>query len=97
MATVILTVTPASPARGDTVTAEYIVTGNDGVPAGPPQATELAGDVTIGDETLHVSTVLTLPGTPSVPPLPETFGIPTGGGLTFTATDDPRKFTALVP
>ena len=96
MATVTLTVTPSAPARGETVTAEYVVTGNDGTPAGAPIATELAGDVTIGTETLHVSTVLTLPGTPAVPPLAETFTVPTATGLTFVATSNPRKFTAQV-
>lgn len=97
MATVTLTVDKSTPARGETVTATYTVSGNDGTPAGQPQAAELTGDVTVGAETVHVSTVLTLPGTPAVPPLAETFSVPTVAGLTFSATSDPRKFTALVP
>ena len=98
MATVTLTVDKPTPNHGDTVTATYAVTGNDGTPAGAPQAAELSGDVTVGEETVHVSTVLTLPGSPSVPPLAETFAVPTVAGLTFKAvTGNPKVFTALVP
>jgi len=98
MATVTLTLDKAAPNHGDTVTATYVVTGNDGTPAGPAQAAELSGDVTVGTETVHVSTVLTIPGTPAVPPLAETFTVPVVAGLTFKAVSgDPRKFTALVP
>lgn len=95
--TVSLTVLPSAPNHGDTVTATYAVVGNDGTPAGPPVQGSLVGDVTVGSDVLHAVTTLTLPGTPAVPPLPETFSVPVFSGLTFAATSAPNVFTALVP
>jgi hypothetical protein len=86
-----LTVAPAAPGHGDTVTATYTVTGNDPV---PPQGGVVSGSVTVGSEEFDVSTTVTLPGTPA---LPESFTVPTMLGLTFAATTDPRVFVALVP
>lgn len=89
--TATLTVTPAAPGHGDTVTATYSVAGND---AGPPQSGMVSGVVTVGGMTLQVSTTVTLPGTPAQP---VTYAIPTCPGLTFTATANPAVFTAVVP
>jgi hypothetical protein len=89
-----LTVTPAAPNHGDTVTAVYSVQGNNAV---PPASDTVSGDVHVGDQDLAVSTSVTLPGEPA---LPETFAVPTCPGLTFAADPaDPTgaTFTALVP
>lgn len=94
---VTLTLDKTSPARGETVTATYAVTGNAGTPAGQPQQTTVHGVAVIGDQHIDVDTTLTLPGTPAVPPLSETFTVPTVTGLTFVATSNPKVFTALVP
>lgn len=88
---VTLTVSPATPNHGDTVTATYAVTGNDVV---PPQSATVNGVATIGGETYNVFTLVTLPGTDA---LPESFDVPTCDGLTFAATSDPAVFTAVVP
>lgn len=86
-----LTVTPAAPAHGDTVTATYTVTGNDPI---PPQVGTVTGKATVGEQDYEVSTTVTLPGTPAAA---ESFTVPVMAGLTFVATADPRTFTALVP
>ena len=91
MATATLTVSPATPAKGATVTATYSVSGNDGTPA---QTATVAGKATIGSQVLDVTTTVTLPATPAQP---ESFAVPTCPGLTFTATANPRVFTAVVP
>lgn len=91
MATAQLTVSPASPKHGQTVTATYTVTGNDGT---PPQTAQVTGKAAIGDQLLDVTVSLTLPGTE---PLPETFEVPIYDGLVFHETANPRVFTALVP
>ena len=88
--TVTLTVAPAEPAKGATVTATYAVSGNDPV---PPQTAVVSGDASVGEEVIHVSTALTLPGTPAKA---EAFDVPTCPGLTFKATADPHVFTAVV-
>src|SRR6476660_6424105 len=95
--TVALAVTPSTPAHGQIVTATYAVSGNTGTPAGPAQAASVDGDVTLGGVVQHVSTSVTLPGTPAVPPLTEAYSVPVCAGLTFTATGDPHVFTAVVP
>jgi len=90
--TATLTVSPAAPAHGGTVTATYAVSGNT---ATPPQDQTVSGDATfIGGPVLHVTTTVTLPGTPN---LPESYSVPTCPGLTFVATANPKVFTALVP
>jgi hypothetical protein len=86
-----LTVAPAAPNHGDTVTATYAVQGND--PA-PPTSATVSGDANVGGEDFEVSTTVSLPGTPA---LPETFAVPTCPGLTFSATGAPEVFTAVVP
>jgi hypothetical protein len=86
-----LSVTPAAPAHGATVTAVYTVHGNDGT---ADQAGTVAGSATVGGILYNVSTTMTLPG---APPLPVTYSAPTCPGLTFTATSDPATFTAVVP
>lgn len=95
--TVSLAVSPTAPTSGQTVTATYTVSGNTGTPAGPAQEAVVSGVARIGDEDINVSTTLTLPGTPEVPPLSESFSVPTVAGLTFVATANPKVFTALVP
>ena len=90
----ILTVTPAAPNHGDTVTAVYTVQGNNPI---PPQAAAVSGVATVGGITYDVTTSLTLPGDPA---LPESFAVPTCPGLTFVVSpSDPTgaTFTALVP
>lgn len=86
-----LTVSPAAPAHGQTVTATYAVSGNNPV---APTVAAVTGDANVGGQDLIVTTTLTLPGTPAAV---ETFAVPTCPGLTFTATADPHVFTALVP
>lgn len=88
---VTLTVTPAAPAHGATVTAVYAVAGNDPT---VPQSVTVSGDAHVGGQDYAVSTTITLPGTSA---LPETFAVPTAPGLTFVATSDPATFTAIVP
>lgn len=89
--TATLTVSPASPAHGDTVTATYAVNGNDPV---PPQSATVSGDANVGGTDYAVTTTITLPGTPA---LPETFAVPACTGLTFAATSQPNVFTAVCP
>lgn len=89
--TVSLAVSPAEPAHGDTVTATYLVSGND--PVDPKSAT-VSGLATIGDQTYNVFTLVTLPGTAA---LPESFEVPVCEGLVFAATEDPKVFAAVVP
>jgi len=86
-----LTVTPAAPNHGDTVSAVYTVTGNTGSPG---QAGTVTGTATVGGVPYGVSTTITLPGTA---PLPVSYALPACAGLTFTATADPATFTAVVP
>jgi hypothetical protein len=97
MATATLSVSPSNPVRGGTVTATYTVSGNNGTPAVPGETVNVTGHAVIGGQSLDVNTSLTLPGTDAVPPLTETFAVPTASGLSFTATSNPRVFTALVP
>ncbi len=89
--TVTLSVAPASPNHGDTVTATYAVSGNDPVPG--PSAT-VSGDVTVGGTPFHVTTTITAPGTAA---LPVSYSVPTCPGLTFSPTANPAVFTAVVP
>lgn len=92
--TATLTVSPAAPAHGTTVTAVYSVQGNDPV---PPQSATVSGVATVGGNPLNVSTTITLPGTPSQP---VSFAVPTCPGLSFTVSpSDPTgaTFTAVVP
>lgn len=92
--TATLTVTPAAPNHGDTVTAVYAVQGNDPIPS---QSATVSGVATVGGTGYDVSTMVTLPGTPA---LPESFAVPTCTGLTFTVSSgDPTgaTFTAVVP
>lgn len=87
-----LTVTPSAPDHGDTITAVYSVTGNDPVP--PSQATVSGRGLVVGSQEFDVNTTITMPGTPAAS---VGYAIPTCPGLTFTATDDPAVFTAVVP
>lgn len=82
---------PNAPASGDTITATYSVTGNDGT---PPQSARLDGSVVVGGTNYDVSTTITLP---AVAPADVTYEVPTCPGLTFVATADPAVFTAVVP
>lgn len=86
-----LTITPASPKSGDTITATYAVAGNDGEPA---VEFPISGQVAVGGQPFDVSGVATKP---AVPPLVEQYGKPTAPGLTFKPTADPHVWTALVP
>ena len=89
-----LTVSPAAPGHGTTVTAVYTVTGND---PGPPQQATVSGVATIGGNALNVTTTLELPG---VKPLTELFAVPVCPGLSFApdpSDSSGATFTALVP
>jgi hypothetical protein len=92
-----LSLSPTAPKHGDTVTATYTVTGNDGTPAGADQTASVVGTVRVGDQDLQVHTDITLPGTAAVDPLPVTYAVPTVAGLTFVGTSKANIFTALVP
>lgn len=83
--------TPQAPDHGDTLTVSYVVTGNDPT---PPSSSVVSGQVVVGGNPLSVNTTVTLPGTPAAP---VTYDVPQCDGLTFTATDDPDTFTAVVP
>lgn len=93
--TATLSVTPAAPAHGATVTAAYAVTGNTGTSA---QQGTVTGTATVGGTAYGVSTTVTLPGTA---PLPQSFAVPSCPGLTFAVNlaADPSgaTFTAVVP
>jgi len=89
--TATLTVIPAAPAHGATVTATYAVQGNS---PGPGSSATISGIATVGGQDIQVSTTVTLPGAPA---LPESYQVPACQGLTFTATADPHVFTAVVP
>lgn len=86
-----LTVVPAAPAHGDTVTATYVVVGNDPIPG---QTLPVHGSVNIGGVDYVADGTLTAPGSPA---LVEQYAIPTCAGLTFVATANPRVFTAVMP
>lgn len=89
--TVQLVVSNPTPAHGETVTASYVVTGNDGT---PPEPGTLVGRAMIGGQEYDVEGTITKP---AIPPLEETFDAPTMDGLTFEATADPAIWVALVP
>jgi hypothetical protein len=86
-----LVVTPSAPGHGDTITAQYVVTGNDPV---PPSAATISGEVVVAGTEFDVSTTITLPGTPAGP---VEYAVPVCEGLTFAVTEDPAVFTAVVP
>lgn len=86
-----LVVEPSAPGHGETVTARYIVSGNDGT---PPSAATVTGGIVVSGTEYDVSTTVTLPGTPA---LEVTYNVPQCEGLTFDKTDDPAVFTAVVP
>lgn len=89
-----LTVTPAAPNHGDTVTAVYVVQGNDPIPG---QSATVSGAATVGGTAMDVTTILTLPGSPAEP---VSFAVPACPGLTFVVSpSDPTgaTFTAVVP
>jgi hypothetical protein len=86
-----LVVEPSAPGHGETVTARYIVSGNDGT---PPSGATVSGGIVVAGSEYDVSTTITLPGSPA----PEvSYHIPLCEGLTFAVTDDPAVFTAKVP
>lgn len=89
--TVQLVVDNATPAHGDTVLAQYVVTGNDGT---PPQPGTLVGHAVIGDQEYDVEGTITKP---AIPPLEEAFAAPYMDGLTFNPTPDPTVWVAIVP
>lgn len=91
---VTLTVTPAAPAHGATVTAVYTVTGNA---PGPSSKTTVSGDVTVGGQDYQVAGTITMPGTAA---LPVSYAAPVCPGLSFAvspADSTGATFTAVVP
>ncbi len=86
-----LSVSPAAPNHGDTVTATYTVTGNSGTAA---VNASVSGSATVGSTTYPVSASVTIP---AVAPLSQSFAVPACPGLTFAATANPAVFTAVVP
>lgn len=84
--------TPQAPNHGDTITVNYVVTGND--PTAPSSAM-ISGHVTVGGVGYDVNTSITLPGTPAAD---VSYDVPTCPGLTFAVDPaDPDTFTAVVP
>lgn len=88
---VAMTVSPAVPAHGATVTATYVVTGNT---SGPGTPVVVSGSVTVDGTAIPVTASFTLPGAPSAA---VTYATPTCPGLTFQPTANPAVFTAVVP
>jgi hypothetical protein len=86
-----LSVSPNSPASGQTITATYVVSGNGGSAAG---SATLTGSVKIGGTTYPCTAELTLGATPAAA---ETFAVPTAPGLAFTKTPAANVFTAVAP
>jgi len=80
-----------NPVHGETITATYIVTGNDAI---PPSTGQTLGRVFVGGNPIDVSTQLTMPGTPAQS---VSYDTPTYPGLTFVSTSDPAAFTAVIP
>ncbi|HMG64281.1 MAG TPA: hypothetical protein VK599_15150 [Streptosporangiaceae bacterium] len=90
--TVSLTVSPAAPAHGSTVTATYAVSGNA---SGPGTPVTLTGEATVGGQSFPVTASFTIPSTAAAA---MTFAVPTCPGLTFKASAaSPAVFTAVVP
>lgn len=89
--TVQLVVSNPTPAHGETVTASYMVAGNDGT---PPEPGTLVGHAVIGGVDYAVEGTITKP---AIAPLEESFSAPTMAGLAFQPTSDPTVWVALVP
>lgn len=85
-----LTVSPAAPAHGATVTAVYAVSGNSGAPT----PVTISGTATVGTDTFPVTASFTIPGAAAAP---VTYAVPVCPGLVFKATANPAAFTAVVP
>jgi hypothetical protein len=86
---VTLTVSPASPAAGQAVTATYAVAGNNPVPGATVAVT--SGEITIGgtqyEEVTTISSV-------AAPAAAVTYAVPACSGLAFARTAQPNVFTA---
>lgn len=84
-----LTVSPASPAAGQVVTAVYAVAGNSPVP-GVTVATTSAEVAIGGTEYEEVTTISSL----AAPAAAVTYSVPVCTGLVFAKTSQPNVFTA---
>lgn len=91
MAALTLTLSPTNPTVGQTVTATYALTGADDVPAST-RSFPVGGAVELDGSPLTVSVTLSVT-TPAVTHT-RVFQAPTAPGLTFTATSDPKVWTA---
>lgn len=85
MATLTLTLSPANPAPGATVTATYAVSG-----APADRVVTISGAATLDGAPLNASGTFTLTHA-------TLYTAPTAAGLTFTATADPKVWTAVAP
>lgn len=80
-----LTVTPANPAHGATITATYAVVGEPAPADLVVNGTAVVDGVSLAaTSTTHLTNV-------------EQFAAPTATGCTFTATADPHVWTATAP
>ncbi len=82
MATATLTLDKASYAKGDKITATYAVAGADAT------TTVITGSVTVDGAKVQPATVSITVGHVI------TFAAPTAAGVTFSATADPKVWTA---
>jgi hypothetical protein len=87
-----LTVSPASPAAGQLVTATYTISGNS-APPGKAVATTSAEVAIGGTEYEEVTTISSL----AAPAGAVTYAVPVCAGLTFAKTAQANAFTATVP
>lgn len=85
MATLTLTLSPANPAPGATVTATYAVTG-----APADRVLTISGAATLDGAPMNATGTFTLTHA-------TTFSAPTAAGMTFAATADPKVWTAVAP
>lgn len=82
--TVNLVMSSTTPAHGNTITATYVVAGDD------PVSYTITGVAHIDNVDKPASALITVSSL-------ETFDTPVSAGLTFQATANPKVFTALVP
>jgi hypothetical protein len=90
------TISNATPAHGEKITGTYTVTGNTGTPAGSPNVVHGTATAAVGSDQYGLTFDLTIPGTPAVPPLAETFFAPVSAGVSWAPTADPKVWEGTV-
>jgi hypothetical protein len=94
MATLQITLSPATAGPGQTVTATYAISGADDVPASS-QTVNVDGTATVDGVELDADVTLTLTRPAVV--YDKQYQAPTAPGLTFAPTADPKVWTTVVP